>query len=141
MTRLPRRRLALYLIGAAWISHGFTIMHNPGPRVMDQAIIYENWPLQLRVLIWVLAGVLALGLAANGTARAQALGWALAIVPPTIRVVSYLWSVLMWLIPGAPGGEPLSLAYVGFWGSLVGIVWLVSRWAEPTPQPAAPEDV
>ena len=46
---MTRRRTALLLISVAWVCHGVTILHQPGWQDADEAILFEMWPLWLRI--------------------------------------------------------------------------------------------
>lgn len=132
---MTRRRTALLLISVAWVCHGVTILHQPGWRDPGEAILFEMWPLWLRIGIWLVCGLAGIVLAASANHRAEALGFALAVIPPTLRVVSYGWSVLMWVIPGAPGGEWASAAYATYWVAVLLLAYWVARWPEPGAAP------
>ena len=131
MIMMTRRRRALLVLSIAWICHGVTIMHQPGWMDADEAIVFELWPLWLRVGIWLVFGALGVGAALSGRDRAEAIGFGLAVIPPLVRVFGYGWSVAAWIVPGAPGGEWLSLFYLGFWTGLLVLVWQISHWPEP----------
>ena len=128
---MTHRRTALLLISVAWVAHGVTILHQPGWRDADEAILFELWPLSVRIGIWLVCGLAGIILAAAANHRAEALGFALAVIPPTLRVVSYGWSVLMWAIPGAPGGEWASAFYGVYWLAILALIYRLSRWPEP----------
>ena len=128
---MTRRRTALLLISVAWVCHGVTILHQPGWRDADEAICFEMWPLPVRIGIWLVCGLAGIILAAAANHRAEALGFALAVIPPTLRVVSYGWSVLMWAIPGAPGGEWASVFYGVYWSAILALIYRLARWPEP----------
>ena len=135
---LTRRQTALLLISTAWVAHGVTILHQPGHLDADEAIIFELWPLWLRIGIWLVCGLAGLLLAVSRRARAESWGWALAVIPPAVRVVAYLWSFVMWAIPGAPGGEWASAAYATYWVAVLLLTYWVARWPESG---AAPKEV
>lgn len=128
---MTRRRPALLLISVAWVCHGVTILHQPGWRDPGEAILFELWPLWLRIGIWLVCGLAGIILAAAVNPRAEALGFAFAVIPPTLRVVSYGWSVLMWVIPGAPGGEWASVFYGAYWSAILALIYRLARWPEP----------
>ena len=128
---MTRRQTALLLVSIAWLANGITIWHQPGYRDLDEAIIFEVWPLWVRIGIWLVCGLAGVLLALARRPRAESLGWALAVVPPLIRLVGYGWSVAAWIIPGAPGGEPAALAYGAYWSALLVLVWWLARWPEP----------
>ena len=128
---LTRRQTALLLISIAWLAHGVTIWHQPGYLDADEAIIFELWPLWLRIGIWLVCGLGGALLAVSRRARAEPWGWALAVIFPAVRVVSYAWSFAMWVIPGAPGGEWVSAAYAAYWVAMLLLAYGVARWPEP----------
>ena len=127
---MTRRRTALLLISVAWVCHGVTILHQPGHLDADEAIIFELWPLWLRISIWLVCGLAGVLLAVSRRARAESWGWALAVIPPAQRVVAYLWSLAMWVIPGAPGGEWVSVFYAVYWTAILALIYRLARWPE-----------
>ena len=128
---MTRRQTALLLISIAWLAHGITIWHQPGYRDLDEAIIFELWPLALRIGIWLVCGTAGIILAITRRPHAESLGFALAVVPPLIRLIGYVWSVAAWIIPGEPCGAPAALAYGAYWSALLVLVWWLARWPEP----------
>ena len=127
---MTRRRTALLLISVAWVAQGITIWHQPGHLDADEAIIFELWPLWLRIGIWLVCGLAGALLAVSRRARAESWGWALAVIPPAQRVVAYLWSLAMWVIPGAPGGEWVSIFYAIYWTAILALIYRLARWPE-----------
>ena len=128
--RLTYRQTALVLLAVAYLGQGFTVHHNPGFGIHDQAIVYEWWPLWVRTTIWVGAAAVMTLTALSRNVMRQVIGWQAASVPLLIRLGSHLWSFAMWIIPGAPGGSPLAVAYVLWWAGIWGLVLLMSRWSE-----------
>ena len=127
---MTRRHTALLLISVAWVCHGVTLLHQPGHLDADEAIVFELWPLWLRISIWLVCGLGGVLLAVSRRARAEPWGWALAVIPPAVRVVAYLWSLVMWVIPGAPGGEWVSAFYVVHWAAILAVIYRLARWPE-----------
>lgn len=38
------------------------------------------------------------------------------------------WSLVAWIVPGSPGGDPWAWAWMTWWGCLLWLLWLIARW-------------
>ena len=128
--RWGSRGAVLALLGVLWVTIGLqTALTQPGvPYDPDTAILHHWLPLWVRVVLWVGSGVVAIVTAATG--RGEAVGWSALWIMPVVRTVSYGWSALMWMVPGAPGGAPDSLWLALQWAATGAILIVVSRWPE-----------
>ena len=122
---IGRRGFILGVLGVAAISRGFTILSGE-TWAEDDAVSFSLWPTPIRIAIWVSAGLVALAAVAWPQLRHvafAALGLALAQ-----RLVGHAWSLVAWIMPGAPGGDPWAWAWVTWWGCLLWLLWLIARW-------------
>lgn len=129
MPPIPRRHIALALIGALHVGIGLRLALSAiSPGDPDLAIWHELLPPWLRVALWSLAGLLCLVFALSDATERS--GWVIAILMPMERTASYAWSVLMWVIPGWPPGAVGSLGGAGFWAAVTCLIWLMAGWPE-----------
>lgn len=128
LKRMGRRGTVLALLGACWIARGLSILHDPGLNNPDDAILHNLLPAWLRVSLWTLTGLTAILTAWN--VKRQDIGWAALIFLPLERVVSHLWSVAMWVVPGPPSGTWHSAIYIIYWVTLVCVIVLLASWRE-----------
>lgn len=126
---MTTRGTALALLGLMWIGRGLAIAHDPGIPNPDEAILHLRLDVALRIGLWVGTGLIALSVCWHR--KWQMLGWAAVVIMPAENATSYLWSLAMWIIPGAPGGTPWSSAYA-LWGvANVVLLLVMARWTEP----------
>lgn len=120
----PRRAaLAWIALGhagmAAWVSDARLTL-DP-----DRAILFEGWPIHLRVGLWLASAlVVALG-AANP--RWETVAFAAAVVMPIERSIGHLWSWGHHLIPGTPPGDPLGWGPALLWLSIAALTIQIAR--------------
>lgn len=145
-TILGRRGVALLLTGILWLFTAWSVSLMPIPISRVRAP-HEYAPVELRVLGWGLAGVIAIICAflwkrvkgADGLARLDRVGFAFLIVMPVERTLSWL-SVLFLSIPGMPHPiplPPLGPAVAGFavWLVVSLHLFLINGWQEPITAP------
>ena len=134
ITRFGRRGVALILLGVAWVGFGLTILAEPPLVVPDAAIVMDYVPGWAQFVLWAATGAVA---ASAGSRRSwQPIGFAVAMAMPVIRVTSFAWSTIMWLVPGAPGGDSRSVGAGMFWLALLALIWTVSTWPDTTHLPS-----
>ena len=116
MLRVTPRRWALLWVAlghvgmAAWVSD---------PRLTvdpDRAILWEGWPIGLRVALWLIAATIVLAGALRP--RWESVAFAAAMVMPIERAAGYLWSWVHHLLPGAPPGDQLGWGPALVWASI-----------------------
>ena len=88
MHRLGYRGLALTMFGAMFAVIGVGVLANPA---QVPTLLHTMLPLELRVTLWVAAGVI--GLATAWCTRCQIAGFTALFVPPAIRFCSYGWAL------------------------------------------------
>ena len=125
MLRITPRRWALLWVAlghvgmAAWVSD---------PRLTvdpDRAILWEGWPIGLRVALWLIAATIVLAGALRP--RWESIAFAAAMVMPIERAAGYLWSWIHHLLPGAPPGDQLGWGPALVWASIAALIALVGR--------------
>ena len=125
MLRVTPRRWALLWVAlghvgmAAWVSD---------PRLTvdpDRAILWEGWPIGLRVALWLIAATIVLAGALRP--RWESIAFAAAMVMPIERAAGYLWSWVHHLLPGAPPGDQLGWGPALVWASIAALIALVGR--------------
>lgn len=143
---LGRRGAALLLTGILWlfVAWGVALMPIPISRVRAP---HEYAPTALRVAGWAIAGATAIICAflwkqvkaPDGLHRLDRFGFALLIIMPMERALSWLL-VLILYIPGMPHIIPLpqlGAAVAGFsvWLVVSLHLWLINGWQEPITAP------
>lgn len=132
------RGFGFLLCGFIWLVMALGIYQ--GYSGTDPAAPHTQIPFILREMVWVVPGVMAFVAAYHP--RWHGVTLSLLIVAPLIRVFSYAWAWLMFMIPGTPPGRESgwysSVLHLAF----IGIVVLVAsvpagrrhQWAPPNGQ-------
>lgn len=128
--RLGKRGVSLFLLGVIWVTLGVETVDSNITYRDDGAILFTILPLWLRVGLWVLTGLIAIWASTANWKNAQAIGFAALVVMPIERAIGYLWSFLMWAIPGDASGSFLSLWSVAKWACLSVLVAVIGSWHE-----------
>lgn len=92
-----------------------------------RAIPYEVWPIELRLALWLAAGIVALVTAWTPWRR---IGWVAVVIMPVQRAASHAWSAWHYYVPGYPPGTAESLASACYWLATVGLILLLAGWAD-----------
>ena len=138
--RYPRqlgyRGSVLLTFGAVWILLGMSISED---RIVE-GVPHLLIPGEIRTILWVTTGVLAILAAWRPPGFNDAFGWAALYLMPAVRTISYAiaWSD-SWLPTGGEGyaaGWKFALIYF----VMVAAVWICSGWAEPPARRARPKD-
>lgn len=149
-TLIGRRGAALLLTGILWLFVAWGVSIMPLPTARPRAP-HEYAPVVLRVAGWGVTGAAAIICAflwkhikdADGLSKLDRLGFALLIVMPVERFLSWLLVLLLW-IPGMPHFIPLpqfGAAVAGFavWLVVSLHLFLINGWQEPVTVPAVVE--
>ena len=131
-TKLGTRGMVLLVIGGLLISWGISVWSEYLWDDPDRAVPYQGLPIEVRVSMWVATGVASI-IAGLGPKRWQRKGFAAAVIMPTERAVSHMWSWFMWVIPGGPPGDGFGWATSIHWALLVLLFWIASQWDEDIP--------
>ena len=119
------RRWALLWIAAGHIGMAAWVLD---PRITvnpDRAILWEGWPIGLRVTLWLVAATIVLVGALRP--RWESIAFGAAMVMPIERAAGYLWSWVHHLLPGAPPGDQLGWGPALVWASIAALIALVGR--------------
>jgi hypothetical protein len=122
----------LVLIAIMWTLIGISALSpQPAQPQPGAYLLHQYIPPVITATMWFTAGLgcLAAALDRNGPRR-DGLALALAVIPPVIRVTSYLWSWGISLIPGDPAGSPRGWYAAALFSCLVALVWLVAAIPE-----------
>ncbi|OYO16293.1 hypothetical protein CGZ94_04960 [Enemella evansiae] len=111
----PRTPLMLAL-GALWIAVGAGVIAGLAPE--PDSAPHTLLPELLRGTIWITTGLVALVAAPSQSRRALIL----LIVMPAVRVGSYVWAWLVWLLPAGGTGDPAGLYRSLFALAMIGFV-------------------
>ena len=124
---LTARRWALLWVAlghlgmAAWVSDP-RLTINP-----DRAILWESWPVHLRVSLWVLSALIVI----TGACwpRWESVAFGAAMIMPIERAAGHLWSWAHHIMPGHPPGDPIGFGPAVVWASTAALIALVGRSA------------
>lgn len=114
---------AMVILGIIWCFIGMGVLDGI-PSTTDGAL-HLMFPSAVWMMGWVGTGMFAIIAAITRRHKSTALG-ALQFMP-VIRVVSYSWSWLMCLFPGAPEGDPNGWYRAIIQSVLVLAVWITSH--------------
>lgn len=128
--RLGKRGVSLFLLGVMWVSLGVETMDSHLNSSIEEAVLFTYLPIWLRLGLWVLTGLVAVWASTANWKNAQAVGFAVLVVMPIQRVIGYLWSFMMWAIPGDAAGSFLSLWSAAKWACLAVLVAVIGSWHE-----------
>lgn len=130
----------LVLIAVIWALVGVGAL-TPAPvtEAGDPHLLHRLIPPVIDATMWLTAamGCLAAALDRNGPRR-DGLALAFAVVPPVIRLGSYLWAWLISIVPGDPVGSPRGWFVAAFYACMVALVWLVAAIPEDPRTPSTP---
>lgn len=139
--RLGRRGASLLLMAGIWIAVGVSILLGitDDGSVANQRMIHELVPHQVRGLLWVGAGVIAVFSSLNR--GSDWVGFTALLIPPLFRMVSYCWAMFSYWVSGGEAGYEHAWLYAIFYALFVGLVYLTGGWPEPIriPEPGGDE--
>lgn len=131
LKKFGRRGAVLALVGAMQLLFGvILVLHSPAPNPND-AVLFEYLPIMARSSLWVSYGVVAL--VCSMRREWQKWGWAAAVLMPAQRAIAYLWSAVMWVVPGPPPGRLGSVLESLVWAMVTVTLVLASSWLEDSP--------
>lgn len=100
---------AMIFLGVLWILFGVGVL--TGASDPPEDMIFVRFPQEIRAMAWAGTGIGAIVTGWGSSGTSKALGGLMAM--PLLRVVSYLWSYILYLIPGVNPGE---YPKAWFWG-------------------------
>lgn len=130
----------LILITFAWTVLGVGLMTSTTTPRPGAQLIHQQIPPSVEALIWFGGALLCFSAAIDRDGpRRDGFALGFAVIAPTIRVLSFTWSWVMSLIPGAPEGSPRGWLTAALYLIAVGLVWLVAATPDEEPrQPPTP---
>ena len=125
--QLGTRGTVLVMLGLVFLARAAAVWtEDSWP--LDAAVFYDRIPRGVRSIMWGMCGVTA-GVCARRP-RWHPVGFTAAIVMPIERATAHLWSFIMWVVPGAPGGDIAGLFWWIQWTCYATVIWRLGRWAE-----------
>ena len=126
-----RNPIALTLIGLFLLAQAGIVWHDRDAALdPGRAVIYEAWPVEVRLAGWLATGLVAV--IAAWTPRRH-IGWIAAFIMPAQRFLAHGWSALHWVIPGYPPGVASSASWALLWAAMCGLIYLLAGWADTAP--------
>ena len=119
---LTTKSQMLLLMGFVWCLIGYGVLENVA--VQLPGVFHIPIPAPIRGALWIGPGLFAIYAALSRRGKSVALG--LLQIMPVVRISSYLWAWLMWLIPGEPGGYASGWYQAAFHSVLVMAVWITA---------------
>lgn len=134
--RFGRRTLILLHGGGAWLIFGWAIYTIPvhrfsGPSEVGLVLSWLDSP--LTGLLWLAGGGLAI---VNAPLRKRwggrdVIGFVGLTVPPIVWFLAYLWSAIVYLVPGGAVGTDRSVVGLVNWYLVSAFVLVVAGWPDP----------
>lgn len=135
---MPVRSRGLLLIGVIWFLLGLGMAFTTPVPVSDAWDTYL--PESLRVALWWSAALGAIGAAIDKQdGKRDWLALAFCVVPPMIRITSFLWAWVVYLWPGGNPGYDRGWYSAAVYSALVGLVWLVASIPDLPPSGKIPD--
>lgn len=137
LSRLGKRGEVLVVFGVLWLVIGLGVLVNP--RDISPTLLHAQLPIPARIGLWWLAGLLAIVTATRE--RWQWIGYTALILPPAIRALSYVLSVVFNLpdspitIAGTPADPTLipgRLQLLALYLGMVAALYRFASWPEPS---------
>jgi hypothetical protein len=119
------RSVLVGLFGLAWIFMGIIALLEPSPDRYDIGGLLFYVPSVYRSIMWLLTGSTAI-LAALDIVN-ERFGWAALVLMSTERAVAFMYSFIMYLVPGVPQGMPEGIAECGFWTTITCVIIVMSK--------------
>ena len=124
-----RRSGALITIGGLFVLMGMIVLTEKSPINLGETILYEPFPLWLRVSGWVASGLVAVLCAFR--VRWQDWGYRALFLMPAERLFSHSWAGWHSVWPGGlPGQGWAALWAVCLWAGIVWHLYRLAGWSE-----------
>lgn len=121
----------MLVLGAVWVLIGVGSAVG-APQHIDSAV-HLLIPASVRVALWVVSGMVAVGTC--WSSRASNVGLGGLVIMPMVRLVSYTWAWVQSLIPGDPDGYPDGWYSALFYVVMLALVWVVAAIPAHTTTP------
>lgn len=139
-THLGFRGTWLVLLGLIWVTFGVGMLVGD-PETVRPYVLHHLLDYQIRAGFWIATGLIAVAVGLAGDRRNDWPGHVALWVMPTLRLLSFGVSWLIWLLTGLidePVGNPLGWYSLLIWGAIVAMLRVVAGWPNPSPRPPAP---
>ena len=135
--QVGRRGAILLTLGFMWVVIGLGVYDSAG---VDRDLLHEYIPSQVRALLWIVTGLLAIVHSFRPPGMSDALGFAALYLTPAMRVVSYALAWVDSLVPGMGDGYPQAWRFLAIYSSMLAAVIITSGWPEPISAPRPGDD-
>lgn len=125
--RIGRRGASLLTLGVIWGLFGLSMIS--APAAPAGVSLYELIPQQVFAVLWIASSLVAIVSAGFTTPGHDAWGFIALIVPLLIRVASFTWAWVMFLV--GHGGSERGWITAVVWSALIGLIVVIAGWAEP----------
>ena len=134
--QVGRRGTVLLTLGVLWLLLGCSVFLSMDiPTAAPAGVFHLLIPADVRGLLWMLTGVIAMCAAFRPPGFIDAFGWTALYAMPALRMVSYLSGWLDWIVPfGTPGYERGWVPAIT-WAVIVVLVARCAGWPEPARVP------
>lgn len=124
---LPRKSVALTIIGAAMVMLGAGLAYRP-EYPGDVPPLFQATPVQVTASAWIVLGGFTVIFA--WSSRCQWVAAITAVIMPMVRVLSYGLIGVHALIPGGPSGSIAAFGYSFAWLGVTATITLIAGWVE-----------
>lgn len=127
--RLGRRGASLLVLGIIFVLVGLqTLLSPPVADFSDRFLLHTLIPHPLQAALWIVPGLLALKAATIRGPGPDGFGFVALVVPLVVRIVSYLFSVVAFLLGAGTWAYGWASALI--WIAILALVLIISGWAE-----------
>lgn len=126
--RLGRRGAALLVLGVIFMLVGLDVALAPDPPDLDRFLLHTLIPHPLRAALWLIPGALAIWASVHKGPGPDGFGFVALVVPLIIRIVSYVFSFVAFLL-GA-GTWAFGWASALIWLAILALILIIAGWAE-----------
>lgn len=136
-SRLGRRGAALAILGVIFVLVGLDVLLAPDAPDYGRFLIHTFLPHPIMAALWIIPGALALRASVHKGPGKDGFGFMALVVPLIIRIVSYVFSFIAYLV-GA-GTWAFGWASALIWIAILALILIIAGWAEVpsgfTPRP------
>lgn len=124
---MSRHCRVILVLASMWLARAGQIWAAPERTLPEWSLLHNLVPVWLRVGLWAVTALAAIILAMRGRHRGAYV--ALSLMPAE-RAFSYVWSALMWVIPGHPVGYGPSVLWATWWAGTTVLLVIVAGWPD-----------
>ena len=134
--QVGRRGTALLMLGVLWLLLGCSaFLDMDVPTAAPAGVFHLLLPADVRGLLWMLTGGIAICGAFRPPGFSDAFGWTALYAMPAILMTSYLSSWLDWVVPFGTAGYERGWVPAITWAVIVVLVATCAGWPEPARVP------